>query len=398
MMKTVEDLFAPDPARCCGCGACAAVCPANCLEMRPDAEGFLYPVIDHNRCVSCGACLRVCPVLNAPTGAAEDPQAFAFVSDNEPERLRSSSGGCFQQIAQAVLDQKGTVYGAGFDEDWNVVHKRAENSVDVHGQMTSKYVQSRMGDIYLRLRADLEAGRTVLFSGTPCQCAGIKKLVGDKYGHQLIIADLICHGVPSPRVWRMYLDLFSKGRTVTDVSFRDKNLKNKTPWELFGLKISFSDGSYYQESLKKDAYMRAFLSNLILRPSCAQCRFRQIKRPVDFTLADFWGVKNVMPSAYDKNGTSLVLLHTQRARVLFSKLSGLKMSASLDAVLKSNSAITRDVKSSPYRAEFFARLNSDDLPIDELLDSFTYRDSSAFRRFRRRLAHALGRTKQIRRA
>ncbi|MBR0107991.1 MAG: Coenzyme F420 hydrogenase/dehydrogenase, beta subunit C-terminal domain, partial [Pyramidobacter sp.] len=170
------------------------------------------------------------------------------------------------------------------------------------------------------------------------------------------------------------------------------------PWELFGLKIRFSNGSCYQESLKEDAYMRAFLSNLILRPSCTQCRFRQIQRPVDLTLADFWGVKNVVPDAYDKNGTSLVLLHTQRARELFAALSGLKMSASLDAVLKSNSAITHDVRPSPYREEFFARLNSDDVPIDELLDSFTYRDNSAFRRFKRRLARALGRTKQIRRA
>lgn len=366
--------------------------------MKPDAEGFLYPVIDHDRCVSCGECLRVCPVLNAPAGAGEDPKAFAFVSDNEPERLRSSSGGCFQQIAQTVLDQKGTVYGAGFDEDWNVVHKRAEKIADVHGLMSSKYVQSRMGDVYLRLRADLEAGRTALFSGTPCQCAGVLNFVGGKHNDQLIIADLVCHGIPSPRVWRMYLDLLSKGRTVSDVSFRNKNLKSKKPWELFGLKIRFSNGSCYQESLKEDAYMRAFLSNLILRPSCTQCRFRQIQRPVDLTLADFWGVKNVVPDAYDKNGTSLVLLHTQRARELFAALSGLKMSASLDAVLKSNSAITHDVRPSPYREEFFARLNSDDVPIDELLDSFTYRDNSAFRRFKRRLARALGRTKQIRRA
>ncbi len=395
-MTTIEEFVSTTPEGCCGCAACADICPARCIEMKPNDEGFFYPVIDRERCLSCGACARVCPSLNVPGGTDEDPVAFAFVSRDENSRLRSSSGGFFQKLAAHILAQGGVVYGAGFDENWNVVHKRAETAEQVRELMGSKYVQSRTVGVCSQVRSDLDAGRTVLFSGTPCQCAGVKNFCG---GHErLLNADIVCHGVPSPFVWRQYLDLMSEGRAVAGVSFRDKDVSARSPWESYGLKIAFEDGAYIRTARSDDAYLRAFLSDLILRPSCACCHFKQIRRSADFTLADFWGVKNDLPEAYDKNGTSLVLLHTPRAREIFTQLDGVRTPAPLQAALSGNPRMTKSVTPSPYRTEFFQRFNEGSTPINELLDFFTYRDNSAFRRFKRCLARTFGRTKQIRNA
>ena len=396
LMTTIEEFVSTTPEVCCGCAACADICPARCIEMKPNDEGFLYPVIDRGRCLSCGACARVCPSLNVPRGADEDPVAFAFVSRDENSHFRSSSGGFFQKLATHVLAQGGVVYGAGVDGNWNVVHKRTETAEQVRELMGSKYVQSRTVGVCSQVCADLDAGLIVLFSGTPCQCAGVKNFCG---GHErLLISDIVCHGVPSPFVWRHYLDLMSEGRAVAGVSFRDKDASSRTPWESYGMRISFTDGSYLRIARSDDAYLHAFLSDLILRPSCACCRFKQIRRAADFTLADFWGVKNVLPEAYDKNGTSLVLLHTPRAREIFAQLDGVRTPAPLQAALSGNPSMTKSVTPSPYRTEFFQRFKEGSTPIDELLDFFTYRDNSAFRRLKRRLARTFGRTKQIRNA
>ena len=388
-MRNVNEFVASDVTQCCGCGACQSVCPTGCLIMKEDSEGFPYPVIDAAHCTGCGACLHVCPMMTPPPVASEDPEACAFISDDEQARLRSSSGGCFNQLGRRILDRQGVVYGAGFDADWNVVHKRAENVAELCELMGSKYVQSRMDNVFADVRHDLEAGKTVLFSGTPCQCAGMKKYLGGNH-ENLILADLICHGVPSPLVWRKYLSDLAQNRTVTAVFFRFKEQIYSTPWEKYRFKVVFENNSEISETLLVNRYLRAFLSDLILRPACANCHFKGVRRASDFTLADFWGVQEVLPQAYEKNGVSLVFLHSLRAKELFSEFSGCKLVTSLENALKHNPSVKSSIIPHRFRKRFFADVQRLDKTVTELFDYYYRLDHTLLLRIKRSLIYRLG--------
>jgi coenzyme F420-reducing hydrogenase beta subunit len=281
--------------------------------MKPDMEGFLYPEIDVSRCVACKLCAMACPVTSKPP-SDRSPKAYACRNKDDRIRYDSSSGGLFTPLAERILRKSGVVFGAAFDASFNVVHDFAETADDLSRLRQSKYAQSRMGKAYARAKACLDAGRYVYFSGTPCQIAGLQAYLG-KDCERLICQDLICHGVPSPKVWRDYLSYRERrsGAPVRAVQFREK----RQSWSSPSTVMRFENGKEYRRNAREDLFCRGFLENLFLRPSCFSCPFKGSGGSADITLADFWGVDRVLPELFDDRGTSLLLIHSQKGADLF---------------------------------------------------------------------------------
>ena len=311
--------------KCSGCTACVYACPKGCISMKRDGEGFLYPFVDTEKCISCSLCERVCERAGSLYKESDGmPDAYAAMGKDEEERLSSSSGGAFSQIARAIIKRGGAVFGAAFTDGLTVKHVCIENEEDIAPLRSSKYVQSEMGDTFSSVKKLLECGRYVLFCGTPCQVGGLLSFLGKEYP-RLYCADIICHGVPSPLALEKYAeyrkemiaDKCANKPEISRISFRDK----REGWESFSMTVGFTDGTEYSSRYDKDIYMKAFLSNKSLRPSCFECRFKTLKRPSDITLADFWGVDSVCPDMNDKKGTSLLLVHTEKGRELLFEIS-----------------------------------------------------------------------------
>lgn len=320
-----------DKYTCCGCSACYQVCPKHCITMVSDEEGFLYPQVDVFVCVQCGRCESVCPMLkkaepSLPIGV------FAAKNPNEYIRLNSSSGGIFSMLAEQTLHEGGAVFGATFTKDWCVEHCSVENIEGLAALRGSKYVQSQMGNCYQECYKMLRAGRKVLFSGTPCQIAGLHRFIGKSY-ENLLTMDLICHGVPSPSVWRAYLqETIARQRgknsvlshSIKSISFRDK----RSGWKKYSFALTLSTPGSGKENtvllssiFEKNAYMRGFLSDLFLRPSCYQCAFRQGRSGSDITLGDFWGIDHIHPEIDDDKGMCAVLVNTEKGRRVVDALT-----------------------------------------------------------------------------
>ncbi|MCI5660120.1 MAG: Coenzyme F420 hydrogenase/dehydrogenase, beta subunit C-terminal domain [Clostridium sp.] len=311
--------------------------------MERDKEGFFYPVAEEAACINCDRCNRVCPVQKLLSVDDKEPLCYAAISRQDRQRAQSSSGGVFSLLAEKVLEQGGAVYGAAMEPDLTVRHLRITHTEDLPRLMGSKYVQSRMEDGYTRVRWDLAQGRKVLFSGTGCQVQGLLGyLGGPKPG--LLTVDVICHGVPSEAVWRAY------GRKIgaqTPLSFRDKSFG----WLSFSMRFEEHVTQYY-----KDPYMRLFLSDVILRPSCYHCPAKGASRVSDLTLADFWGIQNVDPTMFDDKGTSLVLVHSAAGEQALAQIrSDLLLKAeSLESAFAGNPNALHSATEPKARAAFFA--------------------------------------------
>ena len=339
---------------CNGCHACAEVCPKNCISMVADAEGFKYPKVDSELCVECGMCEKICPVLNG-SQSNNTPAAYAAVNLNDEIRSQSSSGGIFYLLAEQVITCGGVVFGAKLDGRLKVVHGYAETIEEAKAFMGSKYAQSDVGDSYSRAKEFLKEGRLVLFTGTPCQIGGLKAFLGKEY-ENLICQDIICHGVPSPAVWEKYVAFRQSkaGSGAKYASFRDK----KYGWKSFSMRLDFENGSVFEEKHKNDMFMKSFLRNFCLRPSCYHCAFKTKSRDADITLADFWGVQKVMPSMDDDKGTSLVILHTPKGKQLFASVKdSVKYElVDLDLAIQRNSAMIKSVPVNPQRDKFMSEI------------------------------------------
>lgn len=341
--------FLPNRYHCTGCGVCKNACKRGALELHEDKEGFYYPKIDNAKCINCNACERVCPA-NATEVKYEDTKAFYAFAKDENVCKNSSSGGLFTLLAAEILQRGGTVFGVGFDSEFCVCHQRIDRAEDIVRLCTSKYVQSDTGTTFREAESLLKEGKTVLFAGTPCQIAGLKKYLKTDY-ENLYTQDIICHGVPSPKIWEKYLREMHNGKEICAISFRDKTLG----WNDFSMKVSYADGTAYRELATKDPFERAFLANLILRPSCYQCQYKTVSRISDITLADYWGVELVHPELKEQQGVSLVLTHTEKGEQLLNAVREKATVAptDLDRATKMNHATTNSVGWHPKRETFF---------------------------------------------
>lgn len=300
---------------CTGCAACASICPQSCIHMEEDKEGFLQPKIDNKRCIKCHKCEKTCPILNKETVRNDvETKAYAAINKDETIRAKSSSGGVFHALARWTIEHGGVVFGARFDENWEVMHDYSETLEGVIPFMGSKYVQSRIGDSYKQAESFLEHDRWVLFSGTPCQLGGLRSYLGKEY-ERLIQVDLICHGVPSPSVWRSYLTDFVRDGDILSISFRDK----KEGWLHFQ-NVTTTTTTTIREHQMENPYFRGFLKNVYLRKSCYSCQFRTYQRNSDITLGDYWGVNKLCSEMFDDKGTSIVFTHTTKGEVVLSEL------------------------------------------------------------------------------
>lgn len=322
-----------DKHNCCGCSACQQICPKKCISFEADYEGFLYPSVNREVCIECGLCERVCPVLNQ--GDIIRPiSALAAKNRDEYIRANSSSGGIFYALAEKTIKEGGVVYGARFNEELSGVHGVAYNLEDISEFRGSKYLQSMMNDTFKDIRSALNKGIKVLFSGTPCQVAGLRNFLQKSYDN-LTLIDFVCHGVPSPSVWQNYLHSFSN-ISIDSAVFRDK----EQGWHRFGI---FSD----------DHYMQVFLSNLSLRPSCYSCPSKRGKSGSDITLGDFWGIEHIDPEIDDDKGTSLVLINTLKGEKFFKDLNIGSKEESYEEALKFNPSMEVSVDEPEKRAKFF---------------------------------------------
>ena len=359
---------------CVGCNACTQICPKRCITMIEDVEGFLYPEVDVVHCIDCGRCEQVCPVINQEDTRV--PQAvYAAKNTNETIRKESSSGGVFTLLAEQVIDQGGVVFGAGFNSNWEVVHSYTETLIGLQHFRGSKYVQSVVGESFKQVAQFLKKERKVLFSGTPCQVAGLKQYLGKKSNSNLFTVDFICHGVPSPKVFRLYLDefvyqkeidrekialfpLFKKG-SIKDIQFRNKTFG----WKNYSFVLSLADNVaaaktkvLLAELSSKNTFMRGFLKDLYLRPSCHACPSKCFKSGSDITIGDFWGIENHYPAFDDDKGCSLVLIHSMQGVVCYSAIekSNVSMQVEYATALAGNPSMVHSSKEHPMRTQFFS--------------------------------------------
>lgn len=304
---------------CTGCGACGQVCPKKAVSLSANDEGFLYPRVDSSLCVECGLCEKICPVNQTKKDAATDGnfslrKSFACIAPDEAIRSESSSGGVFSVLAEKIVMGEGIVFGAEFDETFSVKHGWARDIEGVARFRGSKYLQSRTEDSFAACKKFLDGGLRVLYSGTPCQIAGLKAFLRGDY-ENLLTVDFICHGVPSPALWskyKKYREKKSASRTVK-TAFRRKN----DGWKLYSLSFTFANESEYRQPLTKDKYLQLFLKDNALRESCYRCPFRGDGHKSDLTLADFWGVERVHPDFFDDKGTSLVIVQSEKGNAFF---------------------------------------------------------------------------------
>ncbi len=293
---------------CCGCGVCVVACPVHCIELKEDEKGFLHPQINLQKCVGCRKCESVCPELGAQEKLQATPRAYAAACKEDDIRLRSSSGGVFYALATDTLQRGGVVFGAAMSADClEVRHICVDTKEDLHRIMGSKYVQSIMGDSYKQVKQYLQAGREVVFSGTPCQVEALRLYLKNVDTSKLFLVDLICHGVPASGIWRRYLVEIAED--VRKVSFRDKSYG----WKRYSLKVE-SEEKEIVEKENENAYLMGFLNHLYCRPSCFGCKHKGEKRNSDITLGDFWKVSKFLPNVDDDKGTSLLFVHSGKAR------------------------------------------------------------------------------------
>ena len=356
-----------DKQNCCGCSACSSICPKHCITMQADNEGFLYPIVNETDCIDCGLCEKVCNELH-PYEKREPLKVLAAINKDEEVRLKSSSGGIFHILAQKTISEGGVVFGARFDEQWQVVIDYAEDMKGVEAFMGSKYVQACMETAYEDAKRFLTEGRKVLFSGTPCQIAGLHKFLRKRYDN-LLSVDFICHGTPSPKVWSLYLEeVIKRGQRISSVEFRNK----AKGWKNFSFHLRYNEEDKTTSMLSpfsQNHYMKAFLQDIILRPSCYACKAKGCSSQSDLTIADFWGIHTVFPEMDDDKGTGLVFINTEKGQQALDFTRIKVRETTYDRIKPLNPSCDRSVAPHPKRETFFARLGKENL-ID-LIDDCT---------------------------
>ena len=370
---------------CCGCESCAQKCPKHCISMIEKEDGFLYPQIDNSLCVNCGLCVKACPALSDEV-AAKPYKAYALFNKDDDERRESSSGGVFISFAKRRIEEGGGVCGVVFDSRWMPHHVCAETLEDMRPMMGSKYVQSRTDKVYQECEVYLKSGRKVLFTGTPCQCSALHTFLRHKEYPNLLTIDVICHGVPSPGVWKEYLnETFGEQSScrrqaadgkntvlnsslnakspIGDIKFRDKT----DGWEKYRFvvrrksAVKADKNSVLLSDMHRDnPFMKGSLSDIYLRPSCYNCPAKKGRSGSDIQMADFWGIREVDRKFYSSKGVSMLIVHTQKGMDFLNKMKG-RIKQIDERVDLLNRSYSHCAIPHPRREEFFYRVDNEDL-------------------------------------
>lgn len=305
--------------KCTGCRMCAQICPLNAIDMKENEEGFLEPIINKEKCIKCGLCFKRCPQLNEIKigEKVNSPKAFAVKNKNLEEQKKSSSGGIFSVLAKYVLENNGVVYGASFDEKFKLEHIRIDKKEDLYKLRGSKYLQSNTKNTFELAKKDLNNGVKVLYVGTPCQIAGLKNYLGKDY-EDLLLVDLVCHGVPSQKLFDKYLTWLKEKNNSSIIEYEFRN-KEKNSWGL-NLKVKFESGKERYIPANLDPYYKAFLNGSTYRECCYNCKYAKTERVGDITIADYWGIEKEHPKFYDKNGVSAVIINTNAGFRIFESI------------------------------------------------------------------------------
>ena len=350
-----------DKEDCTGCSACTNICPRGCITMNADSEGFLYPKVNTEMCVDCGLCEEVCPMLNKPL-PHEIIAVYGAKNKDDSVRFASSSGGMFTLFAEDVIKEDGVVVGAALDENHTVKHCIVDSLDDLQKLRGSKYVQSIIGDTYAKIRSLLRSGKKVLFTGTPCQIAGLKRFLIKPFSN-LITIDVVCHGVPSPKVYRKHLAEIEKtaGEPITCVKFRDKSNGWKQGETLF-----FTEHSRIGAPKRQEPFMRLFLNNLIIRPSCSDCAFNNKRSLADITIADYWGIDKQFPEFDDDKGVTLVIVNTEAGQAVFDNIKNIAdiITTDFERGAEFNLAVAKSLPT--HRKRGFCFTNLQNYTINEL--------------------------------
>lgn len=350
--------------KCCGCRACSNICPKHCVQMVEDDEGFKYPVIDTEACVNCGLCETVCPFNSVDCSPRNtNPTTYVSYSNDDALRGRSSSGGLFSELAKRCLELNGAVYGVAMSNDiLSAGHVRITRLDELDRLRGSKYLQSDTNNVFQEVKSDLDGKKQVLFSGTPCQIDALKHYLRKSY-ENLLLVEVICHGVPSPKLWIKYIEYLEESNhtKIESVNFRDKT----NGWKRFGLSEKGAGFSQIKEETS-DPYLVMFLRNCCLRPSCYDCGSKKHNSSADITLADAWGITSFAPDFDDDKGASLVIIQTEKGGRFFDAISGKVKHKEIpfSEAIKHNPSYYSSVVKPSSRNSFFADM--DTLPFRKL--------------------------------
>jgi len=344
---------------CCGCSACANICPTNAITMQAADEGFFYPVIDKDNCINCGLCEKVCPMLDYDDKIEKlnKPKVYGAWNLNEKIREQSSSGGIFTVLAESILNREGIVVGAAFDSDLKLKHVIVNTLEELSLLRGSKYLQSDLSDVLIPIRNFLKEGKRVLFTGTPCQVAGLNTFLKSHKYENLITCDIVCHGTPSPKIFGKYIseNEEKEKQKVKSISFKDKS----SGWKIYNQRLTFSNKEKLIPAMQT-SFMKGFLQNLYLRPSCHSCPFSGIPRVADITLGDYWGVSKSYPELDDDKGTSLILINSSKGEQLFSQITDklYYKATTLESAVAGNPCIIKPVAPHKKREQFFKEIDN----------------------------------------
>lgn len=338
-MKTVyEQKFL-----CCGCTACQHICPQNAISMIEDDQGFKYPQIDFLRCTNCGLCKKVCPLVTLKKPATPHYQVFAARHRNRDVLERSSSGGMFTAFSDYVLDKGGMVYGSCYNKDFKLMHQCAVDRESRNSLCGSKYVQSDLNDCFDQIKKNLTNGRDVCFVGTPCQCAGLQSFLINTDTSQLLTIALICHGVPSPKLFDEYLKYCNKKRKAKIIEYEHRP-KHRYWGHIERARFIYDNGDSDSDSdsVLSQGWKWLFYSNAALRPCCYECHWAKNGHTADVTLGDYWGIEDSIPDFYDKMGVSAVLINTKKGQCVFREISDAVefRSSNFEDVIRKNPNLT----------------------------------------------------------
>ena len=356
-----------EKSACSGCSLCEYVCPQNAIKMA-EKDGFLYPEINPELCIDCGLCVKKCPFSEKKKEESNCLQAYAVKHKDKSVIKSSSSGGIFTALSDYVLSRNGFVIGADFDGNMNVVHTVADNKEARDRMRGSKYIQSNMSGIFATIRKLCAEEKPVLFTGTPCQAAAVRKAFPDK--ENLYIIDIICHGVPSPDVWKKYVAFIEKkyGRRLKYYSFRDKE---KSGWRGYSARLTFDDGSEEAHNDITGSFIELFRYDVCLRQSCTQCPYASLHRQGDITIGDFWGIEAVMPEISDNEGISAVMINSDKGKALFEAVSAdiISYPCTQADIAKKQPNMSAPSQYSNKADSFNADLKA--LPFEEILKKYT---------------------------